>query len=371
MTTEFRSTTVTAFASLAAVTAVCLLSTTALAQPGRGGFGLDPRAEDRTYHFTDTNEELPYCVFVSSKVSKDEPAPLIVSLHGLGAGPQIMCNSTAVNLAEEGGYILVSPMGYNVGGWYGSPVLRGPPPGSNGRGANGPTAMTFDAINRAGPDGKSDDHLTLDEVRAYFDARTPAGNGRAANGPGAGGAGDFVATAFQRWDTNTDGRITRQEFDDRPQPAGFGGGNQPENLAELSEKDVMNVLAMVRKEFNVDPRRIYLTGHSMGGAGTYFLGSKHADIFAAIAPVAPAAFSMMPNRVGYLKPLKEAGVAIMVVHGDIDEAVPVETSRDNWVPSMKELGIEYQYVELPGVSHGPIITASQKYIYEFFAKHAK
>lgn len=271
-----------------------------------GGFNIDPRAQNRTYHFADTDEDMPYCVFVSSKVSANKPAPLIVSLHGLGAGPQIMCNSTAVDLAEQGGYILASPMGCNEGGWYGSPVLSRPRPA--------------DAQPAAAP---------------------PPSDGKCHPGSG-----------------------------------GFGRGNaaprtQPANLAELSEKDVMNVIAIVRKEFNVDAHRIYLTGHSMGGAGTYFLGSKHADIWAAIAPVAPAAFGMMANRVDYLKPLKAAGVPIMVVHGDADEAVPVATSRDNWVPSMKELGIEHEYVELPGVTHGPVITQSQKYVYEFFGKHSK
>jgi predicted peptidase len=109
----------------------------------------------------------------------------------------------------------------------------------------------------------------------------------------------------------------------------------------------------------------------MGGAGTYFLGSKHPDVWAAIAPVAPAAFGMMASRVEYLQPLKKAGVPIMVVRGDMDEAVPVATSRDNWVPSMKGLGIVHEYVELPGVTYGPVITQSQPYIYEFFDKHSK
>lgn len=290
---------------LAAWLTLALASTTAVAQPGqgRGGFGLDSRAESRSYHFTATDEDMPYCVFVSSRVSGNRPAPLIISLHGLGAGPQIMCNSTAVDLAEQGGYILAAPMGCNEGGWYGSPVLRG--------------------------------------------------------GRGRGRGGDQPAPA------PSDGKCHPGE--------GFGGGGraQPDNLAELSEKDVMNVLAMMRDEFNIDEDRIYLTGHSMGGAGTYFLGSKHADIWAAIAPVAPAAFSMMADRVEYLQPLKDAGVPIVVVHGDMDEAVPVETSRDNWVPSMEELGIEHEYVEMPGVTHGPVITQSQEYIYEFFDEHSK
>ncbi len=40
----------------------------------------------------------------------------------------------------------------------------------------------------------------------------------------------------------------------------------PENLGELSEKDVMNVLDLMRKEFNIDDHRIYLLGQSMGEA---------------------------------------------------------------------------------------------------------
>ena len=258
--------------------------TAAQAQPGQGRvWASDERAEDRSYHFADTDEDLPYCVFASSKISGDSPAPLIVSLHGLGAPPQIMCNETAVDLAEEGGYILAAPMGYSVGGWYGSPLLR----------------------------------------------RPGGGGGR-----------------------------------------GFGGGDQPENLAELSEKDVMNVLEMVRDEFNVDEDRIYLTGHSMGGAGTFFLGSKHADIWAAIAPVAPAAFSMTDNRAEILGRLDDAGVPVMVVHGDEDEAVPVDLAR-TWVATMEEIGMEHEYVELPGVTHGPVITVSQEHIYAFFGNHSK
>src|SRR5215467_12355296 len=60
---------------------------------GGGGFvkSNDPRVQNRTYHFADTNEDLPYCLFVSSKVSKDKKNPLIISLHGLGIEPCFMC----------------------------------------------------------------------------------------------------------------------------------------------------------------------------------------------------------------------------------------------------------------------------------------
>jgi poly(3-hydroxybutyrate) depolymerase len=170
----------------------------------------DPRVQQRKYHFADTNEELPYALFVSSKVAKDKKAPLIVAHHGAFGDGNALLRGNALDLAEEGGYIVVGPMGYNPQGWFGSPVIvmNGPP--GRGRGA-GP----------AGRDGGAD-----------------AGRGGGA-GSGRGGA--------------------------QPTP-------EPPNLAELSEKDVMNVLEIVRKEFNIDDKRTYLMGHSMGGAGALFLG---------------------------------------------------------------------------------------------------
>jgi predicted peptidase len=299
MQLSVRAAQATTILGLTAWLTIGLAPATTLAQPGQGRtFASDPRAEDRTYHFADTDETMPYCVFASSKISNDSPAPLIISLHGLGAPPQIMCNETAVDLAEAGGYILAAPMGCNVGGWYGSPVIR------RGQAGAGQTSESTESKCN----------------------------------PGAGGFG--------------------------------GGGNQPANLAELSERDVMNVLTMIRDEFNVDEDRIYLTGHSMGGAGTLFLGSKHADIWAAIAPVAPAAFSMTENRVEILERLNDADVPVMVVHGDEDEAVPVDLAR-TWAATMDEIGMEHEYVELPGITHGPVITVSQEHVYEFFGKHSK
>lgn len=58
--------------------------------------------QNRTSHFADTNEDLPYCVFVSSKVSKDKKNPLIISLHGLGIGPGYMCQGKAIDEAKAG-----------------------------------------------------------------------------------------------------------------------------------------------------------------------------------------------------------------------------------------------------------------------------
>ncbi len=310
-----RISTVAAFAALATWLTLTIPNA-ANAQPpaaakgkGKGGgFAQDPRAQTRTYHFDDTNEDLPYSIYVSSKVKKDQKAPMIVTLHGLGAPQTIMMGAQAIDLAEEGGYILVAPMGYNTSGWYGSPAFA---PGA-GRGKG-----------KGAPDGAK-------------------GAPGAAKGPG----GDAAKGK-----------------------GGFGGNaNQPANVRELSEKDVMNVIAMVRKEFKVDDKRMYIMGHSMGGAGALYLGSKHAKMFAAVGAEAPAAF--WTNRKETLEPLKDAKVPVMIVHGDIDEVVPVANTHA-WVDDMKELKMKYEFVEQPGITHGPVIQSGLKPIYEFFAKHKK
>ncbi len=313
---------------LAAILVLCLGAASALAQAppaargqgpgagrGGGGFAADPRAQVRTYHFADAKQDMQYCVFASSKVSKNTPAPLIVSLHGMGAPPTIMCNPTAVNLAEEGGYVLVAPMGYSTTGWFGSPVINmgaGRGRGGRGRGA------------------------------------APGAGQEPGAPPAAAAAAPPPAAA----------------------PAPAPAGPSDEQIAKWSEQDVMNVLDMMRKEFSIDPKRVYLTGHSMGGAGTLFLGAKHADLWAAIAPVAPASFMMNNNRAEILGKMKAAGVPILLLTGDADEVVAPSNTR-MWAETLKEINANHVYIEQPGVTHGPVITTSQKEIFDFFAKHAK
>jgi predicted peptidase len=156
-----------------------------------------------------------------------------------------------------------------------------------------------------------------------------------------------------------------------PRRAGRGGGDaaaEPANLPELSEQDVMNVLAMMREEFNVDEDRIYLMGHSMGGGGTMFLGPKHAEIWAAIAPIAGG--GGRPDQAESLQRLKDAGVAVIVSHGEADDVVPVQGSRD-LADQLEAMGIESKYVEMPGVGHGPVINLSQEGIFDFFDQHSR
>jgi predicted peptidase len=266
----------TGLAVLVAFLGVTVCASTALGQTarGRGPYSIDPRAKEHTYHFEAAGKDMPYCTYVSSKVDRSTPAPLIIGLHGAGTGPGIMCDTAIVDQVEAGGYILAAPMGYNERGGYGAP-------------------------RRAGRGGDAD---------------------------------------------------------------------EPANISELSEQDVMNVLRMMLDEFNVDRNRIYLMGHSMGGGGTMYLGPKYAETWAAIAPIAGG--GGRPNQTELLQRLKAAGVAVIVSHGEADATVPVQGSRD-LAAELKEMGIESEYVELPGVGHGPIINLAQERIFQFFARHSR
>ncbi|MGK3984395.1 hypothetical protein WME99_15225 [Sorangium sp. So ce136] len=54
---------------------------------------------------------------------------------------------------------------------------------------------------------------------------------------------------------------------------------------ELSEKDVINVLELVLSEYPIDRSSMFLTGHSMGSGGTWYIGAKYSDYWKALAPM--------------------------------------------------------------------------------------
>lgn len=124
----------------------------------------------------------------------------------------------------------------------------------------------------------------------------------------------------------------------------------------------MSVLALVRKEYKIDPDRIYLMGHSMGGIGTWTLGAKHPEIWAALGPISGVAD---PRTVESMKHIPE-----IVVHGDADTTVPVSGSR-NMVAEMKRLGTDVKYIEVPGGSHTNVPGPNMQAIFDFFDTHKK
>jgi predicted peptidase len=146
--------------------------------------------------------------------------------------------------------------------------------------------------------------------------------------------------------------------DGRPSTRG-AAANDPENVGELSELDVMNVVGIVRKEFNVDPDRMYLMGHSMGGGGTMHIGTKNPELWAAFALAAPA-LQGSPDQLSGI-----ATKPLIVIQGDQDTLVNVEGTR-RWVAKMKELGMKHTYVEVAGGDHMKVATHNPDFMRQVF-----
>jgi dienelactone hydrolase len=113
----------------------------------------------------------------------------------------------------------------------------------------------------------------------------------------------------------------------------------------IPEKDVYDVLDDVKRRFSIDEDRIYLTGLSMGGGGTLWIGLTRPDLWAALAPVCPAPPSGTEHYIS-----NAFNIPMHFFHGDKDRAVPVSVSRD-WVKKIGELGGKVEYNEYPGVDH--------------------
>lgn len=127
----------------------------------------------------------------------------------------------------------------------------------------------------------------------------------------------------------------------------------------MSEADVMNVVGLVRKEYHIDPRRIYLMGHSMGGFGTWWLGQKHVQLWAAIAPMS----GVLPDVDYQLPKLKNVAVHISI--GGAETPAWVTASRAQ-VAALKQLGVTVGYFEPEGATHGSMIAPTVPRIFAFF-----
>ena len=160
--------------------------------------------QKRSYRFKAANADVAYRVVVPMSWDGKAKLPLVMFLHGAGNDESSYLdqnNKQMVNLAQQHGYVLVSPLGYQ--GAYGT-FLRLP---------------------------------------AVFGQPAEASKKIAAITP------------------------------------------ESETTNELSEKDVINVLELVLNEYPIDRAAMFLTGHSMGSAGTWYIGAKYAEYWAALAPM--------------------------------------------------------------------------------------
>jgi predicted peptidase len=104
------------------------------------------------------------------------------------------------------------------------------------------------------------------------------------------------------------------------------------------------LLGDLEAEYRTDPARVYLTGLSSGGAGTWKLGCRYPERFAALLPICGGHDPFeVEGRLGR-KPA-------WVFHGDADDVVPVSYARAA-VDALRTAGsTRYRYTELAGVGH--------------------
>lgn len=135
--------------------------------------------------------------------------------------------------------------------------------------------------------------------------------------------------------------------------------DDPDNLGELSEMDVMHVLKIMQSEFNVDHDRVFMLGHSMGGGGAVHLAATYPKEWAGLACLAPAFHGSTEK----LKQLQT--IPVFVATGDKDLFVRVKGVR-HWVDAMKALNMQVQYNEIAGGRHFRTITSNPALMAEVF-----
>lgn len=160
--------------------------------------------QKRTYHFAEANADETYRLCVPSSWDGVSKLPFVMFLHGSGSNESTYLdqnNKQMIKLANEHGYLLVSPIGDK--GAYGN----------------------------------------------FLRLSSPFGNTKA--------AADLMA------------QVT----------------SATELTNQLSEKDVINVLELVLHEYPIDSSALFLTGHSMGSGGTWYIGGKYRSYWKGLAPM--------------------------------------------------------------------------------------
>jgi predicted peptidase len=128
-------------------------------------------------------------------------------------------------------------------------------------------------------------------------------------------------------------------------------------------EDLQVMLEQLIAKYRIDPERIYLTGLSMGGFGTWTWASKYPDQFAAIAPVCGG------GDIQFADELKSTPV--WAFHGDADPVVPVKRTVE-MVEAVNANGGTARMTIYPGVGHGSWIDAyKNEQLYTWLLEHKR
>ncbi|MFJ2954289.1 prolyl oligopeptidase family serine peptidase [Streptomyces sp. NPDC087270] len=98
----------------------------------------------------------------------------------------------------------------------------------------------------------------------------------------------------------------------------------------------------VAADYRIDPSRIYVTGLSMGGFGTWSLAVRHPERFAAIVPICGGLRDQGVDRIRHLP--------VWTFHGEEDTTVPIRFTEEI-VAGLEALGSDVRFTRYPGVGH--------------------
>ncbi|HSB10008.1 MAG TPA: prolyl oligopeptidase family serine peptidase [Blastocatellia bacterium] len=135
-----------------------------------------------------------------------------------------------------------------------------------------------------------------------------------------------------------------------------------------AQNDVFDVIEAVSREYKIDASRIYLTGHSTGGLGTWLVAGSKPDQFAAIAAISAGALPAGDPLNSLLAKLK--GVPILVAHGARDGITPIQLSK-TMVAAAEKAGINVSFLEVPDGDHLSVVGSTFPAVLNFFEKNAK
>ena len=129
--------------------------------------------------------------------------------------------------------------------------------------------------------------------------------------------------------------------------APFMGKNMDPKLTDRPTEPMQLAISLVEhiiEDYRIDPSRIYVTGMSMGGMGTWEMLMRRPEWFAAGAPICGAGdASKKAIR-------KVADIPIWIFHGNEDKVVKPEFSRQMY-QALRKAGAQPGYTEYPGVNH--------------------
>jgi predicted peptidase len=110
----------------------------------------------------------------------------------------------------------------------------------------------------------------------------------------------------------------------------------------VADEAVMALLQSVLGEYAVDRRRILVTGYSLGGRGTWFMSSRHADFFTAAIPIAGSSGDEPLERLGR--------IPTYVIHSRDDQVVPFDPD-ERTTRELEQLGRIVKFEALQGLGH--------------------